>query len=81
MSTTPSTRLEVEVGVHGVSHPGPLEHRRTRGECWEGFVRSTEASLGRCVRRTSRRGRRDSPLRAVGERRSRPLLAPGADVV
>ena len=45
VSMTPANRLDVPVEalVEGVWHPGFLEHRRRRGDTWEGFVRLTEA--------------------------------------
>lgn len=41
---TPSSRLDVAVEVRTGDqwHPGFLEHRRHRGDNWEGFVRWTE---------------------------------------
>lgn len=41
----PANRLDVPVEVHvdGQRLPGFLEHRRRRGETWEGFVRWSTA--------------------------------------
>lgn len=41
MNMTPENRLDVavEVLIDDHWHPGTLEHRRQRGEVWEGFVR------------------------------------------
>ena len=45
MSMTPANRLDlpVEVRIGDQWHPGFLEHRRRRGNVWEGFVRWSES--------------------------------------
>lgn len=45
MSMTPANRLDlpVEIRIGDQWHPGFLEHRRRRGNVWEGFVRWSES--------------------------------------